>query len=247
MLLKEKNAVITGGSRGIGRAIALGMAQAGANISIIYSAAAKGAEEVCKTAEEFGVNAACFQCDVSDFDAVKVTLDKIYDDMGRVDILVNNAGITRDGLVMQMSETDFDRVMAVNLKGAFNFIRHTARRFAKQKSGRIINISSVSGLMGNNGQVNYSASKAGIIGLTKSVAKELAARGVTCNAIAPGFIGTDMTSAMNDLARQAAVEQIPLKRMGVPEDIAALALFLASDSAGYITGEVIKVDGGLYI
>lgn len=247
MLLEKKVAVITGGSRGIGRAIALCMAKEGADIAVIYSGSAEKAAEVCAQAEKSGVKALAYQCDVADFTATENIVNRIYYDFGKIDILVNNAGITRDGLVMQMREYDFDNVIAVNLKGAFNMIRHTTRRFAKQKSGRIINISSVSGLMGNNGQANYAASKAGLIGLTKTVAKELASRGITCNAIAPGFIETDMTEAMPDSAKKALTELIPMGKTGKPEDIAALAVFLASDYAGYITGEVIKVDGGLYI
>ncbi len=247
MKLKNRTAVITGGTRGIGRAIALAFAKEGANIAIIYSGSVERAQEVCSLARKNGVKALSYRCNVADFSETEGTVSNIYTDLGGVDILVNNAGITRDGLVMQMKEQDFDEVIAVNLKGAFNMIKHTARRFAKQKSGRIINISSVSGLMGNSGQANYSASKAGMIGLTKTVAKELASRGVTCNAIAPGFIDTDMTGAMPESAIEAAVSLIPQKKMGKPEDIAALSLFLASDEAGYITGEIIRVDGGLYI
>lgn len=247
MLLKKKVAVVTGGSRGIGRAIALGMAKEGADIAVIYSGSTEKAAEVCAQAEQYGVKAHAYPCDVSDFSVTESTVNQIYFDFGRIDILVNNAGITRDGLVMQMREYDFDNVIAVNLKGAFNMIKHTTRQFAKQKNGRIINISSVSGLMGNSGQANYSASKAGLVGLTKTVAKELASRGITCNAIAPGFIDTDMTEAMPESAKKTLTELIPMGRTGKPEDIAALAVFLASDYAGYITGEVIKVDGGLYI
>ena len=247
MLLEKKIAVITGGSRGIGRAIALAMAKEGADIAVIYAGSAEKAAEVCAQAEGYGVKAIAYQCDVADFAATEAVVNRIYGDFGRIDILVNNAGITRDGLVMQMREADFDNVIAVNLKGAFNMIRHTARQFAKQRSGRIINVSSVSGLMGNSGQANYSASKAGLIGLTKTIAKELASRGITCNAIAPGFIETDMTEAMPESAKKALAEIIPVGKTGKPEDIAALAVFLASEYAGYITGEVIKVDGGLYI
>ncbi|PKM62293.1 MAG: beta-ketoacyl-ACP reductase [Firmicutes bacterium HGW-Firmicutes-21] len=246
-MLKNKVAVVTGGSRGIGRAVALGFAKEGADIAVIYSGSSERAEDVCKEAKEMGVNAFSYKCDVADFDITESTVNQIYEDLSRIDILVNNAGITRDGLVLQMKEQDFDDVIAVNLKGAFNMIKHTTRRFAKQKSGRIINISSVSGLMGNSGQANYSASKAGLIGLTKTIAKELASRGVTCNAIAPGFITTDMTEAMPEAVKEASLGIIPQKRIGTPEDIAALAVFLASDNAGYITGEVIRVDGGLYI
>lgn len=247
MLLKNKVAVITGGSRGIGRAVALEMAGEGADIAIIYSGSTEKAEAVCTQAKEIGVKAFPYKCNVADFAKVESTIKSIYSDLGKIDILVNNAGITRDGLAMKMKEQDFDDVISVNLKGAFNMIRHTSRQFAKQKSGRIINISSVSGMMGNSGQANYSASKAGIIGLTKTIARELASRGVTCNAIAPGFIATDMTAAMPESAKEAFIKIIPEKKIGNPKDIAALAVFLASDRAGYITGEVIKVDGGLYI
>lgn len=246
-MLKNKTAVITGGSRGIGRAVALAMARQGANIAVLYSGSVESAQEVCKEAIEMGVRAISYKCNVADFLITENTIKQIYTDFGKIDILVNNAGITRDCLAMQMSEQDFDDVIAINLKGAFNMIRHTTRQFAKQKSGRIINISSVSGLMGNSGQANYSASKAGLIGLTKTVAKELASRGVTCNAIAPGFIATSMTDALPDATKEASVAMIPQKKMGKPEDVAALAVFLASEQAGYITGEVIKVDGGLYI
>ncbi|HAN21077.1 MAG: 3-oxoacyl-[acyl-carrier-protein] reductase [Clostridiales bacterium GWF2_36_10] len=246
-MLKNKVAVITGGSRGIGRAVALEMAKEGADIAVIYSGSSEKAEAVCIEAIQMGVKAFSYKCDVSDFATTENIIKQIYVDLGRIDILVNNAGITKDGLIMQMTEQDFDNVLAVNLKGAFNMIRHTTRQFAKQKSGRIINISSVSGLMGNSGQANYSASKAGLIGLTKTVAKELASRGVTCNAIAPGFIATDMTEKMPDAVKEASLNLIPQKKMGKPDDIASLAVFLASDKASYITGEVIKVDGGLYI
>lgn len=247
MTLKNKVAVVTGGSRGIGAAIALGMAREGADIAVLYSGSKESAEAVCIEAKEMGVKAFAYQCNVADFLIAENTVKQIYSDLGRIDILVNNAGITKDCLTMQMTEKDFDDVISINLKGTFNMIRHTSRQFAKQKSGRIINISSVSGLMGNSGQVNYSASKAGIIGLTKTVAKELASRGITCNAIAPGFIATSMTEVLSEEAKTAAISIIPQKKMGKPEDIAALAVFLASEQAGYITGEVIKVDGGLYI
>ena len=179
--------------------------------------------------------------------AAERTVGEVLADFGRIDILVNNAGITRDKLLLQMGEGDFDAVLDVNLKGCFNMIKHTSRQFLKNRAGRIINISSVSGLMGNAGQANYAAAKAGIVGLTKTVAKEFASRGVTCNAIAPGFIDTDMTAAMNPAAREAIVKSIPVGRMGRPEDIAHLALFLASEEASYLTGTIIKADGGLYI
>lgn len=245
MMLKGKVAVITGGSRGIGRAIAMKMAENGADIAVIYAGREDAAGEVANYAKELGVSAECYKCDVSDFEKTKETINAIIQKFGGIDILVNNAGITADKLVMQMNEDDFDRVVNVSLKGAFNMIRHTYMQFAKKRKGRIINISSVSGITGNAGQANYSSAKAGIIGLTKSVARELSLRNVTCNAIAPGFIETDMTDKLPQNIKEQAVAAIPLKRMGSPEDVAALAVFLASDAASYITGEVISVDGGL--
>lgn len=247
MLLEGKTAIVTGGSRGIGRVVALAFAQNGANVAVLYAGNEEAAKEVCGQAEEYGVKAKGYRCDVSDFERTGEVVKAVIDEFGGVDILVNNAGIVRDALVLSMKEEDFDAVIATNLKGAFNLIKHTYSHFMRKRRGRIINISSVSGLMGNAGQANYSAAKAGIVGLTKTVAKELAARGVTCNAIAPGFIETDMTGALSDKVKEAANGMIPMKRMGAPEDIAQTALFLASDGARYITGEVIKVDGGLYI
>ena len=245
--LQGKAAVITGGSRGIGRAIALKMAEAGADIAVIYAGREQSAREVCTHAGEFGVRAECYQCDVSDFEQSRETVKKIIDSLGGIDILVNNAGIVNDKLILQMTEDDFDKVIDINLKGAFFMIRHCYSHFMKKRSGRIINISSVAGIMGNPGQANYASAKAGLIGLTKTAAKELAARGVTCNAIAPGFIRTDMTDKLSGLVKEQAVNAIPMKRMGAPDDVANLAVFLASDLAGYITGEVIKIDGGLCI
>lgn len=243
-VLAGRTAVITGGSRGIGRAAALSMAEAGAGVAIIYSGNETAAEDTRRAAENFSVPAKAYKCDVSDFNAVKETCDKIVEDFGRADILVNNAGIIRDGLVLRMPEEDFDAVVGVSLKGAFNMIRHLSRTLIKSPCGRIINVSSVSGLVGNPGQANYSAAKAGMIGMTKTVARELAGRGVTCNAIAPGFIKTDMTS---DVSGELIDKVVPLKRMGAAEEVAALAVFLASDSAAYITGEVIRIDGGMCI
>lgn len=246
-MLKGKTAIVTGGSRGIGRAIALKFAENGADVAVVYAGNSAAAEETCTAAEKYGVKCKAYQCNVADFEATKALTAEVLKDFGRIDILVNNAGVTRDGPVAMMKEQDFDTVVGVSLKGAFNMIRHCSRTFMRQRSGRIISLSSVAGLTGNPGQANYSAAKAGIVGLTKSAAKELAGRGVTCNAIAPGFIDTDMTKAMTDKAREAAVAAIPLKRTGSPEDIAALAAFLADDGASYITGEVIRVDGGLCI
>ena len=246
-MLKGKIAVITGGSRGIGRAIALKMAESGASVAVIYAGRQEAAEDVCRTARELGVRAECYQCDVSDFEKSKETVKQIIDTFGGIDILVNNAGITIDKLILQMTEKDFEKVIDINLKGAFLMIKHVYSHFIKKRAGRIVNIASVSGIMGNAGQANYSSAKAGMIGLTKTVAKELAGRNVTCNAIAPGFIETDMTDGLSPLMKEQAINTIPLKRMGKPSDVANLAVFLASDLAGYITGEVIKIDGGLCI
>lgn len=244
-MLKGKTAVVTGGSRGIGKAIALKMAESGADVAIVYAGNEAAAQETCGLIEQCGVKAKAYRCDVADDAQTKELIGTILGDFGGIDILVNNAGITRDGLILSMKEEDFDTVLDTNLKGAFHMIKHTYRNFMKKRSGRIINITSVSGITGNAGQANYSSAKAGLIGLTKSTAKELAARNVTCNAIAPGFIDTDMTAALPEKVIEAAVDAIPLKRMGSPADIANLAVFLAGDEAGYITGEVIKIDGGL--
>lgn len=246
-MLENKVALITGASRSIGRQIAISMAKAGANIAIVFANNDEAANSTLLEVLAEGVQAKCYKCDVSDFSETESVIKQVCADFGRIDILVNNAGITKDKLVLQMSEEEYDKVLDTNLKGAFNMIRHTYRQFLRNRYGRIINITSVSGLMGNAGQANYSASKAGLVGLTKTIAKELAAKGVTCNAIAPGYIGTDMTSAMNEEAKEAIANAIPLKRIGKPEDVANLAVFLASDLSEYITGEVIKVDGGLYI
>lgn len=245
MSLNGKTALVTGASRGIGRAIALRLAEDGANVAVIYAGSADKAEAVVNEITALGVNAKAYRCNVSDSAAVNETVKAVTNDLGKIDILVNNAGITRDGLMLRMKDEDFDAVLDTNLKGAFNMIRACYSGFIRKKSGRIINISSVSGIMGNAGQTNYSASKAGVIGLTKSVARELASRGITCNAVAPGFIQTDMTENLGD--NNPLLNSIPLGRMGKPEDIAAAVAFLASDSAAYITGEVLKVDGGLAI
>ena len=245
MSLNGKTALVTGASRGIGRAIALRLAEDGANVAVIYAGSADKAEAVVNEITALGVNAKAYRCNVADSAAVNETVKAVTNDLGKIDILVNNAGITRDGLMLRMKDEDFDAVLDTNLKGAFNMIRACYSGFIRKKSGRIINISSVSGIMGNAGQANYSASKAGVIGLTKSVARELASRGNTCNAVAPGFIQTDMTENLGD--NNPLLNSIPLGRMGKPEDIAAAVAFLASDSAAYITGEVLKVDGGLAI
>lgn len=245
MSLNGKTALVTGASRGIGRAIALRLAEDGANVAVIYAGSADKAKAVVNEITALGVNAKAYRCNVADSAAVNETVKAVTNDLGKIDILVNNAGITRDGLMLRMKDEDFDAVLDTNLKGAFNMIRACYSGFIRKKSGRIINISSVSGIMGNAGQANYSASKAGVIGLTKSVARELASRGITCNAVAPGFIQTDMTENLGD--NNPLLNSIPLGRMGKPEDIAAAVTFLASDSAAYITGEVLKVDGGLAI
>ncbi|MDR2569256.1 MAG: 3-oxoacyl-[acyl-carrier-protein] reductase [Oscillospiraceae bacterium] len=244
--LNGKTAVITGGSAGIGKAIALNMARAGADVAIIFSQNEGGALDVKRQAESFGVKAEIYKCDVADFNESKAVCERIAKDFESVDILVNNAGIVRDCLMLRMSEADFDVVVDVNLKGVFNMTKHLSRSIMRSKAGRIINISSVSGIMGNAGQANYSAAKAGVIGLTKATAREFAGKNVTCNAIAPGFITTDMTADLPDSVMEY-VRSIPLKRMGTPDEVAGLTLFLASDISSYITGEVIKVDGGICI
>lgn len=241
-MLKGKTAVVTGGSRGIGKAICLKFAENGADIAFLYAGNTAKAEETLKELEEIGVKVKAYLCNVADADAVAETVKEIVQDFGSIHILVNNAGITKDKLVPMMKAEEFDAVVDTNLKGAFYMTKGVYPLFMKQKRGKIINISSVSGLMGNAGQSNYSASKAGLIGLTKSVAKELAGRGVCCNAIAPGFIGTEMTENLGDNKLKDA---IPMKRFGEAEEVAKLALFLASEDSDYITGEVIRIDGGL--
>lgn len=241
----NKTAVVTGGSRGIGLAIATKLAQGGANIAILYvgdeSEGIKAKEEL----SQYGTKVEQYFCDVSDFEASQKVVEKVIEEFGGIDFLVNNAGITRDKLILNMDEKDFDAVIGVNLKGTFNMIKHTYKHFMKKRFGRIVSTSSIVGLNGNAGQANYSASKAGIIGLTKSVAKELAGRGVTANAVAPGYIGTDMTSVLSEKVKDAMKAQIPAKRIGTPDDVANVVAFLCSDEAAYVTGEVIRVDGGL--
>ena len=243
-LLADKVAVVTGAGRGIGRAVALAYARMGADVACVSRTeenSAKAAAEV----EALGRRAWAVAVDVSDTAAVDAAAGKILDDAGRVDILVNNAGVTRDNLLMRMSEEEWDTVINTNLKGAFNFTKALTRPFIKQRSGRIINIASVIGLIGNAGQSNYAASKAALIGFTKSVAKELAPRGITANAIAPGFIETDMTAALDDKVREGILGNVPLGRFGSPDDIAHAAVFLAMEPSGYITGQVLTVDGGM--
>ena len=239
-LLDDKVAVVTGASRGIGAAIAKAMGREGAFVVVNYNGSREKAEEVVKAIKENGGDGVAIQCDVGEMERAEAFFKEI-------DVLVNNAGINRDGLLMGMKEADFDDVIRTNLKGAFNGCKCVSRPMMKKKSGRIINMASVAGVIGNAGQANYAASKAGVIGLTKSVAKELASRGITCNAIAPGFIKTDMTDALPDSVKEEAVKQIPLGWFGEVEDIAEMALFLASDRAKYITGQVICVDGGVAI
>ena len=243
--LQDKVAVVTGGARGIGRAIAEAFVKEGASVAIVDAGNPEVAENTAKELSAYGTKVKAYLCSVTDFAAVKETVDAILADFSGIDILVNNAGITRDKLILMMKEEDFDAVLDVNLKGAFCMTRHVAPVMVKKRAGRIINISSISGIMGNAGQANYSASKAGIIGLTKSTARELASRNILCNAIAPGFIETDMTKDIGENNPMAA--SIPLKRRGKPEDVARVALFLASEDSSYITGEVIRVDGGLAI
>lgn len=246
-MLTGKTAVITGASRGIGKAVAMKFAKEGAQIAINYNGSKEKAEEVKQEIEALGVKAEVYQCNVSDYAACEEFLKQVVKDFGRIDILVNNAGITKDNLLMKMSEEDFDKVIEVNLKGTFNCIRFVSRQMLKQKGGRIINMSSVVGVLGNAGQANYAASKAGVIGLTKSAARELASRHITVNAIAPGFIQTDMTDVLSDAVKESMSSQIPLGDFGLPEDIANTAAFLASEDARYITGQVIHVDGGMAI
>ena len=244
-MLENKVALVTGASRGIGRAIAERLAKDGATVIVNYNGSRDKAEAVVKEIEEAGGKAEAYQCSVADFAGVEEMMSYVIKTYGRIDILVNNAGITRDGLLMKMSEEDFDAVIATNLKGTFNCMRHVARQMIKQRGGRIINMSSVSGVLGNAGQANYSASKAGVIGLTKSAARELASRGITVNAIAPGFINTEMTEVLSDKVKEGAVAQIPLGKFGETEDIANAVAFLASEGARYITGQVLNVDGGM--
>ncbi len=246
-MLTGKIALVTGASRGIGREIALTLAANGATVIVNYNGSKERAEEVVKEIEAGGGSAEAVQCNVADFQASEEMVKNILAKYKKVDILVNNAGITKDNLIMRMSEEDYDAVMDTNLKGTFNMIRHLSRSFIKQRSGKIINLSSVSGVLGNAGQANYSASKAGVIGLTKSVAREFASRGICVNAVAPGFIETEMTSAMSEEAQNGLKQMIPLGRAGKASDVAELVLFLAGKGSDYITGQIISVDGGMAI
>ena len=244
---ENKIVLVTGAGRGIGASIAKRFASEGAEVIANYSGNDEAAQKTVDEITATGGQAQKYKCSVNDSESVKVMIDEIIKEFGRIDILVNNAGITKDGLMLRMTDEDFDRVIDVNLKGTFNCTKYVSKYMLKQKSGKIINISSVVGLSGNAGQVNYSASKAGIIGITKSAAKELSSRGITVNAVAPGYVDTDMTKVLSDNIRNEILKNIPLQRMGNVEDISNCVAFLASEDASYITGQVISVDGGMHI
>ncbi len=246
-MLTGKIALVTGAGRGIGKAIALELAANHAFTIVNYNGSKDAAEQTVAEIKAAGGDAVAYQCNVSDFESCGKMIEELIKEYGHIDILVNNAGITRDGLLMRMKEEDFDAVIGTNLKGAFNTTRHMSRYFLKQRAGKIINISSVSGILGNAGQANYSASKAGVIGLTKAVARELAGRGINVNAVAPGFVETEMTDVLSDSVKEELLKQIPLGRTGHTEDIAKAVAFLASPAADYITGQVLSVDGGMAI
>ena len=246
-MLKDKIALVTGASRGIGREIAVHLAKEGAYVIINFSGNENAANETLERIKAESGAGEIYKCNIADFEEVKTMMEYVVKQHGRIDILVNNAGITKDNLLLKMSEQDFDSVIDINLKGAFNTIKNSVRQMLKQKSGRIINISSVSGITGNTGQVNYSSSKAGLIGMTKATAKELASRGITVNAVAPGFIQTDMTEELSESLIETVKKTIPLGHLGDPEDVAHMVVFLASDKSKYITGQIFQVDGGIAI
>ena len=247
MSLQGKCALVTGGSRGIGRAVCLELARQGARVAVNYAGNAAAAEETVKACEALGAEAFAIQADVADASACEAMVKEVLTRFGRLDILVNNAGVTRDGLMPMMKEADWDAVLDTNLKGAFHCMKAVYRPMMKQKYGRIVNLSSIVGLRGNAGQTNYAASKAGLIGLTKSMAKELAGRNVTVNAVAPGFIDTDMTAALPEKAREAMLSTIPMGRLGQAEDVARAVAFFAGDASAYVTGQVLCVDGGMAV
>lgn len=243
--MEKKVALVTGASRGIGSQIVRELAKEGYFVVINYCGSRERAEQVLESIQQAGGEGICYPCNVSDDQQTEEMIKKVIEGYGRIDVLVNNAGITRDNLILRMSEAEFDAVIDTNLKGCFHTIRHAARYFLKQRSGKIINIASVSGILGNVGQANYAASKAGIIGLTKTAARELASRGITVNAVAPGFVDTEMTEVLTEQVKEAATAQIPMKRFGTAQEIANTVVFLASEKADYITGQVICVDGGM--
>lgn len=246
-MFKGKVALVTGSSRGLGREIAITLAQQGAKVVVNYNGSKDRADEVVGLITNGGGEAISYQCNVSDFQAVEIMIKEVIAQFGKIDILVNSAGITKDNLIVKMKEEDFDQVIDINLKGTFNTIRHVSRQMLKQRAGKIINITSVSGVLGNIGQANYSASKAGVIGLTKTMARELASRGINVNAVAPGFIETDMTAMYNEEQKTMFVDQIPLKRFGQAKEVAQVVSFLASEQSSYITGQIIHIDGGMAI
>jgi len=244
-MLSNKIALVTGASRGIGRETAILLASKGAFVYVNYSGSEKDANDVVQLIRENGGKAEAIQCNVADFESVKIMIDYIVKQQKRLDIIVNNAGITKDNLLLKMSESDFDSVLDINLKGAFNVAKHSIRYMLKQRSGKIVNISSVVGIVGNAGQINYSSAKAGLLGLTKSLAKEVAAKGIQVNAVAPGFIDTAMTNILTEEQKKGMIDTIPMKRCGEPIDVANAVLFLASDQSSYITGQVLQVNGGM--
>jgi len=246
-LLEGKVVLVTGGSRGIGKAIALEAAAQGADVAVVYRSNTEEANQVVAEASAQGVTARAYACDVAEAEQVKALIEQVVTDFGQIDVLVNNAGIARDKLLIAMSEEDFDTVIATNLKGAFNAAKATASKMIRKRTGVIINISSIVGLHGNAGQTNYAAAKAGLIGMTQSIAKELAGRNVRCCAVAPGFIETDMTAGLSEQLQEKMLDNIPLARLGQPEDIAHAVVWLASDQASYITGITLTVDGGMTI